>query len=182
RQVACDEDLAGFRAVAEQFLLENPGVSKWNGVNSPQQLEDAFHLFDSDYLEGEMKIVPTSVGVSGNMYLTGRTARKDPWGEPYTLVMTNQKLAANGVDCNSFFNIIVRSTGANTSYQTPHPCMFYSDDNDDIVCTTQFSTGKVASKVFTSKDLHYYGNYGYDYQLSSWGWLNTANIPGYELG
>ncbi|MEG2378447.1 MAG: type II secretion system protein, partial [Clostridia bacterium] len=114
RQTAINQDLDGFRKVAEQFLLENPDVSKWNGLNSPQQLKDSFAILNDKYLEGEMKIEPSTQGQSANgTNIWAKTRRLDPYGNPYTVITCTDRLQADAAKDNSYSRIFIRCEGKN---------------------------------------------------------------------
>ncbi|MEG2265289.1 MAG: prepilin-type N-terminal cleavage/methylation domain-containing protein [Acinetobacter sp.] len=190
RITAVNEDLDGFRKVAEQFLLENPQTSKWNGVNSDAQLVGAFKLFNDKYLEGEMKI-PNPVKSGQNALIIGYTQRKDPWGTPYAIIYNTQKLNCDSKDpqSTSYAKLYVRSSGKN-GYNNwdvdMHSSMLGIRDADDIYSVTQFSNDRVCSTVLDTAQLYKSGKtfmheYGYSFDSNSWCMLEHANIPGYRI-
>ncbi|MEG2377402.1 MAG: type II secretion system protein [Clostridia bacterium] len=183
RQTAIQQDLDGFRKVAEQFLLENPQTSKWDGLNSSTQTKEAFKLFNEKYLEGEMKF--ETVKKSGwNCLIMGNTIKKDPYGNAYDVIYCTLKLdvEANPLDSTSYARILIRSRGKNGSHKLDEipSATFFFDDPDDVYSVTQFSDGRVISTQFTANDRSSFDEFGYSYDTAEWCKLKPAVIPGYE--
>ncbi|MEG2378446.1 MAG: hypothetical protein RSC43_08860 [Clostridia bacterium] len=179
RQTAINQDLDGFRKVAEQFLMENPDVSKWNGVNTPQQTIESFDLFNNKYLEGEMKLDPHP---ANNIHRRGKTKRLDPYGNPYMITLSTVKLqTGTAVDDNSYARIFIQCCGKDGTDTLEWHDYYASADNDNIISLTQFSNGQVSSIQFSSAQLRTYWAHGYSYKDNAWKTLPESQIPGYRL-
>ncbi|MEG2378535.1 MAG: type II secretion system protein [Clostridia bacterium] len=180
RQVACDEDLAGFRAVAEQFLLENPQVS-----NSEDMAWESINLLDGKYLEGEMKFIDNNYTKPSDIAIR-YTNRLDPWGEPYAMVFVLYKLETDNQIAKNYSRIFIRSKGKNGNHakdQVSTEGFLVMRDTDDRYSLTQYADGQVISTTFDTQYIcdtvsaHPYilSNYGYNYHTNNWQWLRMLS-------
>ncbi|MEG2378534.1 MAG: hypothetical protein RSC43_09315, partial [Clostridia bacterium] len=52
-----------------------------------------------------------------------------------------------------------------------------SADTDDTILLIQFANGQIASTQFSSNQLQYYWDYGYNYQDNAWQTLSYLGVP-----
>ncbi|MEG2377404.1 MAG: type II secretion system protein [Clostridia bacterium] len=185
RMTAIYQDLDGFRKAAEQFLMDNPQDSKWNGINSSAQIQESFDKFNTQYLEGSMKLERVVQSRIHSM-IRGTTIKRDPYGTAYDVIMVSTKLLHSEDDPldNSYMRIFIRSQGKNGN-QSHVPdsfvCFLGVTDNDDIYSLTQFSDGHIDSTQFMSDTkVFFYDQWGYSKDTQSWGKLPYSNIPNYD--